>query len=124
MALGLDDVNAIVIQRYDIGVAIDRGKPCAGPPELGGIVKRLTRKRARGTRVKRGGLPGFEYRVPIVKPVKARSVLTFLFDGRRESVHVRARGGASTRLRSGPEDAEGDPSRRLTCRWSAWSGSE
>ncbi len=84
VALGLDDVNAVVVSRYDIGVAIDRGNLAQVRSELDGIVKRLFRGRARGTRVKRGGLPGFEYRVPIAKPVKARSVLTFLFDGRRE----------------------------------------
>ncbi|MGI8593420.1 MAG: hypothetical protein ACR2ML_03470 [Solirubrobacteraceae bacterium] len=84
VVLAIDEKNAVVVSRYDIGVAIDRGNLAQVRPELDGIVKRLTRKRARGTRVKRGGLPGFEYRVPIVKPVKARSVLTFLFDGRRE----------------------------------------
>ncbi|MGI8593418.1 MAG: hypothetical protein ACR2ML_03460 [Solirubrobacteraceae bacterium] len=84
VALGLDDVNAVIISRYDIGVAIDRDNLAQARSELDGSVKRLFRGRARGTRVKRGGLPGFEYRVPIAKPVKARSVLTFLFDGRRE----------------------------------------
>ena len=83
-AVALDDHNVIVVETFDLNIAITKSNVNRAKPELDDVVAQLTDKPETGKRVKFAGLPGFEYTVEVTDPVDAQSRAVFLFDGKTE----------------------------------------
>lgn len=78
-ALALDAVNAIIVTRFNLRVAITRANVKHYRHEVDGVFGKLAGKPVRGRLVVFGGLPGYEYRIGLTNPAQGRSRLDVLF---------------------------------------------
>jgi hypothetical protein len=83
-ALALDDDNAIVVETFDLTVAITPSNVQKVKPELDNVVDQLAESPASAKPAEFGGLPGFEYTIDLTNPTDGQSRLVFLFDGKTE----------------------------------------
>jgi len=80
----LDDKNGIVLQQFALTTEVTEANLERVKPELDGVVGEAAGRMISGERITAGGLPGYEYRLDVPRPVGARSRLAILFDGRTE----------------------------------------
>jgi hypothetical protein len=78
--VALDKVNAIIVSRYRLNVAIDKGNLASYKGEVDRVIGELAGKRVSGRRVAYGGLPGYEYLIAIKTPAQGQSRMAVLFD--------------------------------------------
>ena len=78
-ALALDDENLLVVEKYELNIAVTEDNLDQIKRELDGVVEQATGKEAEGRKTEVGGLPGYEYTVGLSKPEKGESRLVFLF---------------------------------------------
>ena len=78
--VSIDSVNAIIVSRYDLKVAITKDNLAAVKGEADNVISQLAGKRVSGREVDYGGLPGYEYAISLTKPANGLSRLVVLFD--------------------------------------------
>jgi hypothetical protein len=78
--VSIDSVNAIIVSRYDLKVAITKNNVARVKREVDSVISKLAGKRADGREVEYGGLPGYEYAVSLTKPANGLTRLVVLFD--------------------------------------------
>jgi hypothetical protein len=84
-ALGLDDDNGIIVQRYRLQRSIDESTLDAAKAEFDQLVSDLASGAPEGEKTEIGGLPALRYSgVPVTDPADAQSRLIVLFDGSTE----------------------------------------
>jgi hypothetical protein len=84
-AVGLDEDNGIIVQRYGLKRSIDRDNLELAKSEFDALVKTLSPDAAEGKVAEIAGLPALRYaNVPVRSIEDARSRLIVLFDGRTE----------------------------------------
>jgi hypothetical protein len=79
--VGIDRDNVILVTRYDLRRPVTRANVGEVRAEVDGVIKGLAGREVRGNSVTFGGLPGYQYRVPLQAPKGAISRLFVLFDG-------------------------------------------
>jgi len=80
----LDRVNAIVLSRYHLRATITKRNVANVKAEVDNVIGRLAGRPVDGREVEYGGLPGYEYVIPLKTPETGRSRLAVLFDGATE----------------------------------------
>ena len=83
-AVALDDVNLIIVSRYDLRASVTAAKLPRFKHEIDLVIGKLAGKRVSGRRVEHGGLPGYEYAIALSRPANAVSRMVVLFDGATE----------------------------------------
>ena len=84
-ALGLDEDNGIIVQRYRLQRSIDSESLDLAKAEFDRLVSGLASEAPEGEKTEVGGLPALRYSgVPVSSPADAESRLIVLFDGRTE----------------------------------------
>jgi hypothetical protein len=84
-ALGLDEDNGIIVQRYRLQRSIDETSLDAAKAEFDELVSELAPDAPAGQKTEIGGLPALSYTdVPVTDPANAESRLIVLFDGSTE----------------------------------------
>ena len=78
--IGINKANVILVNRYDLNRPVTRANVAQVRAEVDGVIKSLAGKPMTGRRVEFGGLPGYEYRVPLTDPSGGISRLYVLFD--------------------------------------------
>jgi hypothetical protein len=76
----LDDVNAIIVSRYDLKLTITKDNIAKYKREVDNVIGSLAETRVSGREVEYGGLPGYEYVIALKSPVNGRSRMAVLFD--------------------------------------------
>jgi hypothetical protein len=79
--VGIDRDNVILVTRYDLRRPITKTNVADVRAEVDGVIKGLAGRDVPGSSVTFGGLPGYQYRVPLQAPKGAISRLFVLFDG-------------------------------------------
>jgi hypothetical protein len=79
-AVALDNVNLIIVSRYNLRVAVTDANLARYKAEVDSVMGSLAGKRISGRRVRHGGLPGYEYRITLSKPPRGVSRMSVLFD--------------------------------------------
>lgn len=83
-AVGIDTDNLIIVQRYNLNVAISSDNLSRFKGEVDNVVGNLAGKKVSGHEVEYGGLPGYEYVINVSRPPQGQSRLAVLFDGKVE----------------------------------------
>ena len=84
-AVGLDEDNGIIVQRYGLKRSINGNNLHLAKAEFDGLVRALSPDAAKGQTAEIAGLPALRYRnVPVRSVEDGRSRLIVLFDGRTE----------------------------------------
>jgi hypothetical protein len=78
--VSVDSVNAIIVSRYDLKVAIDKDNLAKFKREVDDVIGKLAGKPVSGREVEYGGFPGYEYAISLTKPANGVSRLVVLFD--------------------------------------------
>jgi hypothetical protein len=78
--VGINRDNVILITRYDLRRPVTKSNVAAVEPEVDGVIKGLAGREVPGRSVTLGGLPGYQYRVPLQAPQGGISRLFVLFD--------------------------------------------
>jgi len=78
--VALDDVDAIIVSRYDLKRTITAANLARYKGEVDRVISQLAGKPESGARVQYGGLPGYEYVISIKSPPNGRSRMAVLFD--------------------------------------------
>lgn len=78
--VALDKVNAIILSRYDLKVAIDKHNLSRFKSEVDNVIGQLAGHRVSGREVEYGGLPGYEYVIDVDNPPHGQSRMAVLFD--------------------------------------------
>ena len=78
--VALDRVNAIIVSRYDLRIAIEKGTLARYKGEVDRVISQLAGKSVGGREVEYGGLPGYEYVIALKDPADGQSRLAVLFD--------------------------------------------
>jgi hypothetical protein len=78
--VSVDSVNAIIVSRYDLKVAIDKDNLAKFKHEVDDVIGKLAGKPVSGREVEYGGFPGYEYTISLAKPANGQSRLVVLFD--------------------------------------------
>src|SRR4051812_12203484 len=78
--VALDDVNAIIVSRYDLKVTIDQDNIARYKGEVDKVISSLAGKSVSGREVEYGGLPGYEYVISLNAPANGQSRMAVLFD--------------------------------------------
>ncbi len=84
LAVGDDKENLILIERYDLNLAVTEDNLEVIKKQLDAVVMQATGEEPAGKRVDAAGLPGYEYTVPLMKPKDGESRLIFLFKDKKE----------------------------------------
>lgn len=79
-AVKLDDVNLIVVERYDLNATITKANLSKFKDDVDGVASNLAGTPVSGAEVEYGGLPGYEYVISLTSPPDGQSRLAFLFD--------------------------------------------
>jgi hypothetical protein len=79
--VGIDRDNVILVTRYDLRRPVTKSNVAEVQPEVDGVINGLAGRQVPGSSVSFGGLPGYEYRVPLQAPKGGISRLFVLFDG-------------------------------------------
>jgi hypothetical protein len=79
-AVELDNVNLIVVERYDLKVTITHDNLAKFKDDVDGVASRQAGTLVSGAEVEYGGLPGYEYVISLKRPPEGQSRLVFLFD--------------------------------------------
>jgi hypothetical protein len=66
--VGINRDNVILITRYDLRRPVTKSNVAAVQPEVDGVIKGLAGREFPGRSVMFGGLPGYQYRVPLQAP--------------------------------------------------------
>jgi hypothetical protein len=82
--VGINKANVILVSRYDLRRPVTKQNVAAVKAEVDGVIENLAGRRVSGRRVDFGGLPGYEYRVPLGSPSGGVSRLYVLFDQKVE----------------------------------------
>lgn len=82
--VGIDRDNMILVTRYELRLPVTKSNVAAVRGEVDGVIKGLAGREVAGRKVSFGGLPGYEYRVPLPAPKDGLSRLFVLFDGQVE----------------------------------------
>jgi hypothetical protein len=82
--VSVDSVNAIIVSRYDLRLAITSSNLARFKGEVDNVISQLAGKQVYGRNVEFGGLPGYEYSISVTKPPNGLSRLLVLFDGATE----------------------------------------
>jgi hypothetical protein len=83
-AVGVDRDNLIIVQRYNLRREITAANVANFKGEVDDVIAKLAGKKVSGHQVEYGGLPGYEYVIPVAKPAQGESRLAVLFDGATE----------------------------------------
>jgi hypothetical protein len=78
--VSVDAVNAIIVSRYDLRVAITNQNLARFKGEVDKVISQLAGKQVTGRKVEFGGFPGYEYSISVTKPANGLSRLLVLFD--------------------------------------------
>ncbi len=78
--VSVDAVNAIIVSRYDLKVAITKDNLAKVKGEVDRVISQLAGKPVSGREVEYGDLPGYEYAVSLTKPANGLTRLVVLFD--------------------------------------------
>jgi len=78
--VGINKANVILVNRYDLRRPVTDKNVDSVKWEVDGVIKSLAGRTVAGRRVQYGGLPGYEYRVPLTSPSGGVSRLFVLFD--------------------------------------------
>jgi hypothetical protein len=78
--VGINKANVILVNRYDLRRPVTDKNVDAVKWEVDSVIKSLAGRVVAGRRVEYGGLPGYEYRVPLTSPSGGVSRLFVLFD--------------------------------------------
>jgi len=84
--VALDADNAIVVSRYDLRLAIKSANLAQFKDEVDAVIAKVAGRPVSGGRVDYGGLPGYEYTIPLANPADGRSHLVVLFDEAKEDL--------------------------------------
>jgi hypothetical protein len=76
----LDNVNLIILSRYDLKVTITKDNLAKYKDDVDGVISRLAGTPVSGAQVVYGGLPGYEYVISIKNPPQGQSRMAVLFD--------------------------------------------
>jgi hypothetical protein len=79
--VGIDRDNVILVTRYDLRRPVTETNVATVRAEVDGVIKGLAGHEVAGRSVVFGGLPGYQYRVPLRAPKGGISRLFVLFDG-------------------------------------------
>ncbi len=80
-AVSLDQDNLVIIQRYNLNVAITSSNLASFKNEVDRVIGNLAGKKVAGHEVEYGNLPGYEYVISLAEPAQGESRLAVLFDG-------------------------------------------
>src|SRR2546421_4436205 len=78
--IAIDNVNAIIVSRYDLRVKITKDTLAKFKGEVDNVISKLADKRVSGRQVEYGGLPGYEYVISLEAPPNGQSRMAVLFD--------------------------------------------
>jgi hypothetical protein len=78
--VGINKANVILVNRYDLRRPVTNKNVASVKWEVDGVIETLAGRAVAGRRVEYGGLPGYEYRVPLTSPSGGVSRLFILFD--------------------------------------------
>jgi hypothetical protein len=79
--VGIDRDNVILVTRYDLRRPVNETNVAKVRAEVDGVIEGLAGGAVLGRSVTFGGLPGYQYRVPLQAPKGGISRLFVLFDG-------------------------------------------
>jgi hypothetical protein len=82
--VALDVDNAIIVSRYDLKATITKDNLAKYKREVDTVVGQLAHRPVNGRPVEYGGLPGYEYAVPLASPPQGQSRMAVLFDQKTE----------------------------------------
>ena len=82
--VGIDRDNVILVTRYELRRPVTKTNVADVRGEVDGVIQGLAGGKVAGREVTFGGLPGYEYRVPLRAPKGGVSRLFVLFDGQVE----------------------------------------
>ena len=82
--VGIDRDNVILVTRYDLRQPVTETNVAKVRLEVDGVIEGLAGRAVPGRSVTFGGLPGYQYRVPLQAPKGGISRLFVLFDGQVE----------------------------------------
>lgn len=80
-AVGLDSDNVMIVSRYNLRIEVGKANLADVKGKVDKLIGTLARKSVSGREVEYGGLPGYEYVIPISKPANGVSRIAVLFDG-------------------------------------------
>ena len=84
LGVGDDTENLLLIERYDLNLAVTEDNLEVIKEQLDAVVMQATGEEPTAKRVDAAGLPGYEYTVPLQKPKDGESRLIFLFKDKKE----------------------------------------
>jgi hypothetical protein len=83
-ALGLNEQNVILVDRYDLRVEVTQENLAEVKPEVDRVVSQAAGQELSGEEIEVGGLPGYEYVFDLEDPPEARTRFLVLFHGATE----------------------------------------
>jgi hypothetical protein len=83
-ALGLNEQNVILVDRYDLRIEVTQENLADVKPEVDQVVSQAAGQEVSGKEIEVGGLPGYEYLFDLEKPLEARTRFLVLFHGATE----------------------------------------
>lgn len=84
VAVGDDKENLILVERYDLNLAVDEDNIEVIKKQLDAVVMQAIGEPQSAKKVEAAGLPGYEYTVPLMKPKDGESRVIFLFKDKIE----------------------------------------
>ncbi len=79
-----DKENLILVERYDLNLAVNEENIDEIKGQLDAVVMQATGESPTAKKIEAAGLPGFEYTVPLDMPKEGESRLIFLFKDKTE----------------------------------------
>lgn len=83
-ALGLNEQNVILVDRYDLRIEVTQENLADVKPEVDRVVSQAAGQELSGEEIEIGGLPGYEYVFGLEDPPEARTRFLVLFHGATE----------------------------------------
>jgi hypothetical protein len=83
-ALGLNEQNVILVDRYDLRIEVTKENLADVKPEVDQVVSQAAGQELSGEEIEVGGLPGYEYIFDLEDPPEARTRFLVLFHGATE----------------------------------------
>ena len=83
-ALGLNEQNVILVDRYDLRIEVTQENLADVKPEVDQVVSQAAGQELTGKEIEVGGLPGYEYVFDLEDPPEARTRFLVLFHGATE----------------------------------------
>ena len=83
-ALGLNEQNVILVDRYDLRIEVTTENLADVKPEVDQVVSQAAGQELSGKEIEVGGLPGYEYIFDLENPLEARTRFLVLFHGATE----------------------------------------